>query len=313
MLRSVRSIPSLRVLQFPIRVEAQQQAVLFSPGCNLSNTNTLHGFEGHSQLQSPIVQSKRFVHQTSKKQQTSLLNSRKSDFALMSLKSLKQECRKRGLKVSGKKADLVLRVQSYDDSFSSAPENATPMSTLSKPKLPKKSLLISNLKYSSVKSQKSPEVREFSQSANTQAKGDSSHIDFIKPVDIKPLKLVADDYIVKIPSISAEASKKTVTALEKELSQQQEEGDRTIVSKAEGSDTKIFEQGSFDEIAEQNTKAEEAEFEDIDGTHESDESYEYDYSEISPRDKTFWTSALAIITGLFIIKKKILDCEKVDK
>lgn len=300
MLRSAKSFPALKVLHSSIRSEVQQQAVSSSARYNIVNPSISHDVGVQSSLQSSFAESKRFVHQTSKNQQTILLNSRKSDFALLSLKSLKQECRKRGLKVSGKKADLISRIQSFENSFSSAPENSTQMSTMSRSNLLKRAASISSLKYTNTKV---AEAKYFSQSAKVKAKGDDSHIDFIKPVDIAPRELVADDYIVKIPSISTEASKKTVTALEKELSQLKEEGDRTIVSKAEGSDSKIFEQGSFDEVAEQNAKAEEVEFVDLNGNFEPDKAYEYDYSRISQKDKTFWISALAVVTGLFVAKK----------
>lgn len=65
-------------------------------------------------LQSAI----RFVHNTNKKHHTSLITSDVKHLAFhkMSLNALKNECRSRGLKVSGKKAELVDRITSYQGS-----------------------------------------------------------------------------------------------------------------------------------------------------------------------------------------------------
>lgn len=56
----------------------------------------------------------RFVHDTKKKDSTTLVTSEKSSMAFhkMSLNTLKNECRSRGLKVSGRKAELVSRITS---------------------------------------------------------------------------------------------------------------------------------------------------------------------------------------------------------
>lgn len=60
----------------------------------------------------------RNVHNTSKKHHTSLITSdiKHSAFHKMSLNALKSECRSRGLKVSGKKAELVDRITSFNGS-----------------------------------------------------------------------------------------------------------------------------------------------------------------------------------------------------
>lgn len=56
----------------------------------------------------------RSVHDTKKKDSTTLVTSDKSSMAFhkMSLNTLKNECRSRGLKVSGRKAELVSRITS---------------------------------------------------------------------------------------------------------------------------------------------------------------------------------------------------------
>lgn len=58
----------------------------------------------------------RLVHNTAKKDHTSLMTSdlKHSAFHKMSLNALKSECRVRGLKVSGKKAELVDRITSCE-------------------------------------------------------------------------------------------------------------------------------------------------------------------------------------------------------
>lgn len=58
----------------------------------------------------------RQVHNTAKKHHTSLMTSdvKHSTFHKMSLNALKSECRVRGLKVSGRKAELVDRITSFE-------------------------------------------------------------------------------------------------------------------------------------------------------------------------------------------------------
>lgn len=58
----------------------------------------------------------RSVHNTSKKNHTSLITAdmKHSSFHKMSLNALKNECRSRGLKVSGKKSELIDRIISFN-------------------------------------------------------------------------------------------------------------------------------------------------------------------------------------------------------
>ncbi|CEP23908.1 unnamed protein product [Cyberlindnera jadinii] len=245
MLRSAKSLPSLRALASPGRCAGMP----------------------HKQV--------RLVHQTTKKDATPLLNSKKSEFSLMSLQTLKAECRKRGLKVSGRKAELVSRVANHEASFSTR-DNAN-MSTMNRPAL----------KTSTVTAKMS-----FNSSSKALAKGDDSHIDFIKPVDLRPEPLVRDDYIVKIPSISTEASKNPVTPLEKELQGFDLSSiNSTVFSTL--SNTKVV--GSMlSDFLHLESKAEEEEY--------VEKPYEYDNSEIPNSDKTFF-AAFAGITALWFFLK----------
>lgn len=101
MLRTVKSLPSLRLLY--------QQEV------HSLKTQSSHVTLKTSQPQS--TNQIRNVHQTTKKE-TILLDksANKSKYTTMNLQGLKMECRKRGLKVSGRKIDLVQRLTSQDDS-----------------------------------------------------------------------------------------------------------------------------------------------------------------------------------------------------
>ncbi|TID28182.1 hypothetical protein CANINC_002615 [Pichia inconspicua] len=94
MLRAVKSLPSLRLLY--------QQEV----ACLKTNAPTTI----------KVQQQVRNVHQTTKKE-TILLDqsANKSKYTTMNLQGLKMECRKRGLKVSGRKIDLVQRLSSQDE------------------------------------------------------------------------------------------------------------------------------------------------------------------------------------------------------
>ncbi|AGO11250.1 AaceriACL011Cp [[Ashbya] aceris (nom. inval.)] len=58
----------------------------------------------------------RTVHNTPRKAQTTLLSTERKDsaFAAMNLKALRNECRSRGLQVSGRKSDLIERIVEFE-------------------------------------------------------------------------------------------------------------------------------------------------------------------------------------------------------
>lgn len=302
MLRNTRSLPSLRTLNNTIKKEIQQQSQNFS---NVSTKYNLVVPEiPHYQT---IVQRQfvRSVHQTSKTDSSTLLQSKKSEFGLMSLNSLKAECRKRGLKISGRKAELVSRIQTFESSHSVQNDHGHTqnMSTKRPNTVSKVNVenLSSKLKKNFTKSTKT----DFQKTDKIGAKGDDSHIDFIKPVDLELPKKVEDDYIVQIPSLSTEASKTPVTKLEKKLVEELIKPSQTIVSKAAGSDSTIFEQGSLEAIEEQNKGALKVTPEEVFEEGEpKDEKYEYDNAQISSKDKTIWASTLATVGLWWALKPK---------
>jgi hypothetical protein len=105
MLRTARSLPSLRLLY-------QQESVAIKPQQTLFTSAYSHVT---GDLAQPSVGVVRHVHQTSKKEVFLLdSTSNKTKYTTMNLNGLKMECRKRGLKVSGRKLDLIQRLISQD-------------------------------------------------------------------------------------------------------------------------------------------------------------------------------------------------------
>lgn len=262
MLRHARSLPTLRVLDSAISKEAKQFSTA-STKYNLAVPNIPHNEHR------PFT---RNVHQTSKKNSL-LVTSKQSEFAIMSLNTLKMECRKRGLKVSGRKTELVSRIQNYESSFST---NVNSISTSTKSKR--------NSELKKILDTKKP----FSSTTKALKKDDDSHIDYIKPIDPIEPKLVDDDYIVQIPSISTKASKTPVTKLEKKLLEEQNIYEK-IISVAEGSFSKVAESGSSEEHHEEEAP---------------EEPYEFDHSKISKDDKKFWAGVLAVTGAWWLFKPK---------
>lgn len=293
MLRTARSLPTLRVtLEATIKNDIKQQSKNFSSVS--SKYNLVVPNIPDYQLNTKYQTISRSVHQSSKQNATTLFSNKNSEFAVMSLNSLKGECRKRGLKVSGKKADLVSRISTFEKTFNTRDNGSISTKATSKAK-----------EQSSIKKSVAKKVtKAFSTTTKKAAKGDDSTIDFIKPVDISKPKLVEDDYIVQIPSISTEASAKPVTLLEKKLSESSvEDPNLKIVSKAEGSDSKIFEQSSVDKIEHQNENALNVDASEITKEPES-EPYKYEEGNIESKDKGFFAGALAVIGGWWLLKPK---------
>ncbi|KAH3671302.1 hypothetical protein OGAPHI_000525 [Ogataea philodendri] len=129
----------------------------------------------------------RSVHQTSKAQLLMDVGN-PSKYTSMNLQGLKMECKRRGLKVSGRKIDLMQRLTQYDSSKTVAQPAARTITTTSK-------------------AAKKPTTRQMSSTASKKAKGDNSTIDFYK-VDQKAYPPPDEKPAIKIPSLSTKASLK---------------------------------------------------------------------------------------------------------
>ncbi|QEU60071.1 Aim34 [Kluyveromyces lactis] len=165
-LRKVRSLPSLRVL-----AEVSSPLVRIPPPSFTYQT--------------------RQVHNTKKNEHSPMLSSDShASFTRMSLKTLKNECRTRGLKVSGKKTELVERILLFEGSSS----------------------------------------KKLHTSAVQQAKNDSSHIDSMKIPNVAKLEAEAEsrktDYIVKVPSIVNNAATEPKTKIEKDYEKKLQPADK---------------------------------------------------------------------------------------
>lgn len=102
MLRTVRSLPSLRLF-------AQQEAHVVSKAITKTEITTGTLFQ-------PQAEAIRHVHSTTKKSTVLLDSHNNSKYTTMNLNGLKMECKKRGLKVSGKKIELIQRLSQSDSS-----------------------------------------------------------------------------------------------------------------------------------------------------------------------------------------------------
>ncbi|CCH41920.1 hypothetical protein BN7_1459 [Wickerhamomyces ciferrii] len=296
MLRSVRSLPTLRTLESTIQKDIKQQSKNFHTISSKYNLVVPNIPNNEMNISNKYQTFSRSVHQSSKTNSTPLFSNKNSEFSVMSLNSLKVECRKRGLKISGKKAELVSRISTYEKTFQSNQINSISTSSKKSKNLNLKPL--PKLPTSSTK-------KQFTTTSKPQAKGDNSTIDYIKPVDISPPKLVSDDYIVKIPSLSTKASQTPVTELEKQLNQSSIQNPNSkIVSKADGSSTTIFESDSINKIDEQNSKALKTDVNDIYNGLEPEKPYEYQEGNISGNDKTIFAGVLAAIGGWWLLKPK---------
>ncbi|KAH3672362.1 hypothetical protein WICMUC_004334 [Wickerhamomyces mucosus] len=302
MLRSTRSMPTLKALNQTIKSEVQQQTTQFSTISSKYNLIAPNiPYSKNDSLKSKTF--KRLVHETSKKNSSSLLNTKSSEFSLMSLNTLKQECRKRGLKVSGRKSELISRISTYETSFST--KQVASISTSTRPST------LDQIK-SPWKKMESKLTKSFKKTTKTEAKGDDSHIDFIKSVDSQPPKTVGEDYITQIPSLSTDASQTPVTKFEKDIKNYPTNPNDTIVSKAEGSDIKIFEQGSIDQIDEQNFKASNV-TEDVFEQEKEEGSYEWDNTQFNGNEKGIFVGVLASIGLWWSLKpNKIISDDRIN-
>ncbi|CAI8509172.1 unnamed protein product [Pichia kudriavzevii] len=107
MLRTARSLPSLRLL-YQSEIKSLHEPV---------KAATTYAFKSGDLFHTQTALSVRHVHQTSKKETILLdISSHKGKYTSMNLQGLKMECRKRGLKVSGRKIDLVQRLIAQEQS-----------------------------------------------------------------------------------------------------------------------------------------------------------------------------------------------------
>lgn len=261
MLRSVRSFGSLRMLG--------ESTAAKSTKYSLNQANIKHN---------PFnINFSKSVHQSSKQNQSTLLSSKTNEFSMMSVQSLKNECRKRGLKVSGRKNELVSRISDFDSV----------------------SVKDSNKNFSTTG------LKKFKSTPTLKKKGDASTIDYIKPVDISAKKLVDDDYIVKIPSLTTEASKTPVTKLEKKLQTESSDLNETVVSQAPGSEAKVFTQTQVDvnETSLFDPQLEGSEAQEQEPLF-NDKPYEYEKGDIPAGDKPFLYGFAAAVGAWFLLKPK---------
>ncbi|CDK24656.1 unnamed protein product [Kuraishia capsulata CBS 1993] len=223
-LRSARSLPTLRTAYQQGVRQQLQSAPRLPPSASSSKyfsnkaIKTVFAEDDLSfvsrqyetfQRQSQPITFVRSVHQTSKAQTTLLDSNAGSKYVSMNLQGLKSECKRRGLKVSGRKLELIQRL-SHSDAPGSPPSSRQ-LSTASKSKTvnakePENLIKIQKKSLST----KTVQKRTISRTATVSAKGDSSTIESFKiphhnydPPDPVPP--------IKIPSLSTEASLKDAT------------------------------------------------------------------------------------------------------
>ncbi|CDO92998.1 unnamed protein product [Kluyveromyces dobzhanskii CBS 2104] len=173
-LRKARSLPSLRLI-----AEASNPFIKVSVP--------------------PLPYQFRQVHNTKKNEHSPILSTDSHAlFTRMSLNNLKKECRTRGLKVSGRKPELVDRILLSEGSGS----------------------------------------KNLHTSATKKAKNDSSHIDAMKIPNVNKLETEAEsrkaDYIVKIPSIVNDAAAEPKTKIEKEYEKKLQSADSKPLAETVG-------------------------------------------------------------------------------
>lgn len=166
---------------------SQASRVLVSSSSNINSAASVSN-------RSSFLSAARAYHQT-KNNKTILISSKpSSEYALMSVNSLKNECRKRGIKVSGRKNELVNRLVNSDTKLN---DGAREIHTSLKTAVPSST---GNVSLNTSKSQNNPSkankstdsvrqfsnspVKNFTKSEAISAKGDTSHIDYIKSPDL---------------------------------------------------------------------------------------------------------------------------------
>ncbi|CEP63397.1 Aim34p LALA0_S08e01508g [Lachancea lanzarotensis] len=243
-----------------------------------ASTGTLHtagigSWSGILQLSA-----RRLVHSTLRKDHTTLLsNDKLASFNVLSLKALKNECRNRGLKISGRKGELVDRILAFENSKS----------------LPGTSSIASS-------------VRQLHFSRAVGQKGDSRPVDDVKLPDVAAtedaLQSLDKEYIVHITPLSESADQKPVTMLEKELlATENSPLDKTPQVSTTDHDKVIFQADApEDSLDIVNEEYETAKNNDADATNKSDPSKESD--SLESRDKTFLLSVAGLVAGWWSLK-----------
>ncbi|KAG7691594.1 hypothetical protein KL930_005224 [Ogataea haglerorum] len=195
MLRSAKSLPAIGAVY---RQAIQKDIPNISRGFAHQRTKTGFSKDDLAVRPNKILSqvSTRGVHQTSRTQLIMDLGS-SGKYASMNLQGLKTECKRRGLKVSGRKIDLVQRLIQNDTSSISPPVLSRTITTKAKAAKPAKT---------AQKATKQP-ARELGSTASNQAKGDSSSIDFYK-VPQKSYPVPDGRPPMKVPSLSTKASLK---------------------------------------------------------------------------------------------------------
>lgn len=145
MLRTVRSLPSLRLFSQTQESHISSAGALFAAKPAQPTTSTFS----------------RNVHSTSSKK-TILLDTPTSKYTSMNLNGLKMECKKRGLKVSGRKLELVQRLVQLDASQSGAANGRSFGTTAEGIKIPSDDafLILENSKRQIKKSEQLAEIKK---------------------------------------------------------------------------------------------------------------------------------------------------------
>lgn len=160
-------------------------------------------------------QQSRTIKSTSKYETTALLTSRKgSEFALMSVVSLRSELKKRGLKVSGRKTQLVERLVGYDIGMTSDHDRKM-ISSIAIKNLKKQDhiqIFNNNNKNISKNIQISSKIltKTISTTPIIKAKGDDSTIDFYK-IPTRVYTETPSEPQIKIPSLDIKSSNDKVS------------------------------------------------------------------------------------------------------
>ncbi|SCU81759.1 LAMI_0B07558g1_1 [Lachancea mirantina] len=223
---------------------------------------------------------RRSVHNTSAQSHTTILSSDKlASFNIMSLKALKNECRSRGLKVSGKKLELVERIMAAE---SQGVLSRGTLGAVGARKIHVSALL----------------------QKDTRA-GATKPVDAVKMPDVAATEASVSapekDYILQIPPLSKNAAQKPVTNLEKQLSERNNADSTNGFPEVSTPDQEkvIFQS----EAPEATVEIVNEEFETAKDTNTPTMSAQGGSSkEFSGRDKTFFLGFVTAVTGWWSLK-----------
>lgn len=217
-LRAARSLPCLRsAFQQSIR-DTTNAAPPALPKINIQQFSTSQVANALKSSNVNTMTAIRNVHQTTQKKATLLTSKDQSIYSSMNLQALKTECRNRGIKISGKKLDLIQRLTLTDVTKASDHLGSRNLSSAAEKKITTKQLkdfqkkLAKKLSTNVVKSKETPaaQVKSFSTAKITKAKGDVSTVDDLKfpsvntalpPVETEAPSLIPKDPVKKIDVI----------------------------------------------------------------------------------------------------------------